>query len=275
MTQTAEKPETGRRAGKRTGRDAKAVAGDRESTAETPARAAGKKQAKAKTAPGGSIERASRHDGILIGAEPRVHLLPPEVIADRKAAVLRGRLGLGVVAVVAVVALGILWASSTAVTAQHDLTTAQAATQGLLKQEMTYAKVRSVQDQVDLIKTAQAVGASTEIAWTPYLQKVQDTLPPNVAITGVLVDSSTPIELYPQSTASLQGPRVATVVFTAQSPSLPEVPSWLLALKTLPGYADALPGSVNLDPSGVYTVTITMHVDEKAFSDRFSQKAGK
>lgn len=274
MTQTAEKPETGRRAGKRSGREAK---GDVEQAAEaeTPARGAGRKKAKDKAGTAASTERAPRHYGILIGAEPRVHLLPPEVMADRKAAALRGRLGLGVVAVIAVVVLGILWATSTAATAQHDLATEQATTQGLLKQQLTYAKVRTVQDQVDLIKTAQEVGASTEIAWTPYLEKVQATLPPNVTITGVNVDSSTPIELYPQSSASLQGPRVATIVFTAQSPSLPAVPSWLLALKTLPGYADALPGSVNLDQNGVYTVTITMHVDEKAFSNRFSQKAGK
>lgn len=272
MTQTAEKPETGRRGGKRSGKD---LAGGVGLPAETEAPARTKGKQKAKAAPGGSTERASRHDGILIGAEPRVHLLPPEVLADRRAAVLRGRLGLGVVAVVAVVALGILWATSTAATAQRNLATEQAATQGLLKQETTYAKVRTVQDQVDLIKTAQEVGASTEIAWTPYLQNVQATLPPSVAITGVNVDSSTPIELFSQSSASLQGPRVATIVFTAQSQSLPAVPSWLLALKTLPGYADALPGSVNLDQNGVYTVTITMHVDEKAFSNRFSQKAGK
>jgi hypothetical protein len=274
MTQTAEKPETGRRADKRSGRGGKDLAGDdgRTTSGETPVRRADKQKAKA---PGDKAGRAPRHEGVVVGAEPRVHLLPPEVVADRKAAVLRSRLGLGVVAVVAVVALGILGASSMAASAQHDLATDQAATQGLLKQELTYAKVRTVQDQVDLIKTAQQVGASTEIAWMPYLDKVQQTLPPNVAITGVVVDSSTPIDLYPQSTASLQGPRVATIVFTAQSPSLPEVPSWLLNLKTLPGYADALPGSVNLDQSGVYTVTITMHVDEKAFSDRFSQKAGK
>lgn len=274
MTQTAEKPETGRRAGRRSGREGKDLADGAGAPAETEAPLPAKGKQKAKAAPG-PTERSSRHDGILIGAEPRVHLLPPEVIADRKAAALRGRLGLGVVAVVAVVVLGILWATSTAATSQHDLSTEQATTQGLLKQQLTYAKVRTVQDQVDLIKTAQEVGDSTEIAWMPYLQKVQDTLPPNVAITGVVVDSSTPLDLFPQATASLQGPRVATIVFTAQSPSLPEVPSWLLALKTLPGYADSLPGSVTLEQSGVYTVTITMHVDEKAFANRFSQKAGK
>lgn len=221
-------------------------------------------------------DAAHKRDQLVVGAEPRAHLLPPEVLADRRAGVLRRRLGLGVVALVVVVALGILGASSAAVSAQSQLNEAQATTEALLKQELSFGKVRSAQNQVDLIKTAQQVGASTEIDWMKYLQEVQGTLPPGVTITGVNVDSSTPIELYAQPTASLQGPRVATVVFTAKSPLLPVVPSWLDALKTLPGYADALPGSVDLDTSSnLYTVTITMHVNEKAFANRFSPKSEK
>ncbi|MET3564971.1 hypothetical protein ABIC47_000442 [Leifsonia sp. 563] len=266
MTQTAERKDTGRRASKGSGP---------EGSTSTPGAKPGRNGRRKVGDTAGGTPRSSgsgRRDGVAVGAEPRVHLLPPEVLADRKAAVIRSRLLLGVVAVIALTVLGILGAGALAVSAQRDLAAEQATTQQLLKQQLQYVKVRAVQQQLDLIKTAQEVGASTEIAWTPYLQKVQATLPPNVTITGVAVDSSTPIELYPQSTASLQGPRVATIVFTAQSPSLPEVPSWLIALKTLPGYADALPDSVNLDSSGTYTVTITMHVDEKAFSNRFSTK---
>jgi hypothetical protein len=217
-----------------------------------------------------------KRDHLVVGGEPRAHLLPPEVLSDRRAAVLRRRLGFGVIALVAVVALGILGAGSAAVSAQAKLAESEAATQSLLKQELGFVKVRKVQTQVDLVKTAQQVGASTEINWMKYLQEVQATLPGNVAITGVNIDSSTPIELFAQPTASLQGPRVATIVFTAKSSSLPLVPSWLDALKTLPGYADALPGSVNLDSSsGSYTVNITMHVNEKAFANRFSPKSEK
>ena len=217
-----------------------------------------------------------KRDQLVVGGEPRAHLLPPEVLADRRAAVLRRRLAFGVVGVVAVVALGIMGAGSAAGSAQQHLADTQAETQALLKQELGYVKVRATQSQVDLIKTAREVGASTEIDWMKYLQEVQATLPGNVTITGVNVDSSTPIELYAQPTAPLQGPRVATIVFTAESSTLPLVPSWLDALKTLPGYADALPGSVNLNSSsGTYTVNITMHVNEKAFSNRFSPKTGK
>lgn len=268
MTQTDERKDAGRREGRRSaaaeaaGADVARPGRRNRGTADEP------RPAGAPTAPS-----KARRDTITVGAEPRVHLLPPEVLADRKAATIRARLGLGVVASVALVAIGILGASSLAASAQRGLAADQAQTQSLLKQQLSYVKVRAVQEQLSLIRTAQEVGGSTEIAWAPYLQKVQQTLPANVTITGVNVDSSTPIELYPQSTASLQGPRVATIVFTAASPSLPEVSSWLVALKSLPGFADALPGTVDLRENGSYTATITMHVDQKAFSNRFSSTA--
>ena len=242
---------------------------------ENIAATAEKSKAAAK-APPPKKDPGKKRDHLIVGGEPRAHLLPPEVLADRRAAVLRRRLGFGVIGLVVVVALGIAGAGSAAVSAQARLAESQATTESLLKQELSFGKVRAAQNQVDLIKTAQQVGASTEIDWMEYLQKVQGTLPADVVITGVNIDSSTPIELYAQATASLQGPRVATIVFTAKSPSLPVVPSWLDALKTLPGYADALPGSVDLDTSSnLYTATITMHVNEKAFSHRFSPKSEK
>ena len=45
------------------------------------------------------------------------------------------------------------------------------------------------------------------------------------------------------------------------------------ALATLPGFADATPGSVMLDETtNPYTVNITMHVNEAAFDKRFSRR---
>jgi hypothetical protein len=105
---------------------------------------------------------------------------------------------------------------------------------------------------------------------------VQATLPASVTITAVDVESSTPMAVYAQPTTPLQGSRVATISFTATSSVLPDVPAWLTSLATLPGYADALPGSVQLDStSGVYTANITMHVNSDAFSKRFSTDEGK
>jgi hypothetical protein len=94
-----------------------------------------------------------------------------------------------------------------------------------------------------------------------------------VTMETVTVDSATPLAIYTQATASLQGPRVATVTFTATSSVLPDVPTWLESLAQLPGFADALPSTVDLDPqTQAYTVKITMHVNDEAYAKRFAAK---
>jgi hypothetical protein len=160
-----------------------------------------------------------------------------------------------------------------AIQAQASLAAEQASTIALLVQQRKYVQVRSVQDGVALIQAAQQVGTSTEIDWKKYLTEVQATLPSNVTLDTVRIDSATPLTEYTQATAPLQAARVATLSFTAKSPTLPEVPAWLDALMALPGYTDASPGSVTRDDkSGVYTVDITMHINQAAYTNRFAAK---
>jgi Tfp pilus assembly protein PilN len=216
------------------------------------------------------MSRAARDTALIIGGRPRVELLPPEVIRARAAKVIRRRLALGVVVVLAIVvaATGIVTAG--ALQAEQQLALEQAHTDELLAQEAEFTEVRSVQRQVELVEAAQQVGVSTEIDWKEYLDQVQATLPSSVKIITVTVDSASPLALYTQATAPLQGARVATVSFTAESALLPDVPAWLNGLATLPGYADALPGSVHLDETTrLYTANITMHVNDAAFARRF------
>lgn len=219
------------------------------------------------------MSRDTGADTLAVGGYPRVDLLPPEVRRERRAKARRRHLGLGVVGVVVVVVLGVGAATALDMQAQTRLLVEHARTAQLLQEQSTYADVRTMQDQVELVRAAQEVGASTEIDWKKYLDAVQGTLPASVVIDTVSVDSASPLALYAQSTAPLQGARVATVGFTATSAVLPDVPTWLTALGTLPGFADALPGSVTLNEAdGTYTVAITMHINDAAFAQRFTGK---
>lgn len=214
----------------------------------------------------------TKTETFAIGGEPRVDLLPPEIRAQRNATALRRRLGYGVVLLIVLVVGGSGAAGIEAIRAQASLASEQALTADLLVQQRKYIQVRSVQDEVSLIQAAQQVGTSTEIDWKKYLSEVQATLPANVILDTVTIDSASPLTEYAQATAPLQGARVATLSFTAKSPTLPEVPAWLNALTSLPGYTDASPGSVTRDTTGVYTVDITMHIDQAAYTNRFAAK---
>ncbi|AMB57660.1 hypothetical protein AWU67_00940 [Microterricola viridarii] len=212
-----------------------------------------------------------KEEVLIVGGEPRVDLLPPEVLRGRAAKATRRRLGVGVIASVAVVVLAVGGCFALSVQAQAQLLTEQARTSEILAAQGEFVDVTKVKFHLDLAKAAQQVGASTEIAWKDYLTQVQATLPASVMIDTVSIDSATPVALYAQPTVPLQGERMATVGFTAKSSVLPDVPTWLRALATLPGFSDALPGSVTLDEeSGVYTATITMHINDEAFSHRFA-----
>ena len=219
------------------------------------------------------MSRAVDNTVLVIGGVPRVDLLPPEVKARRKAKAIHRLLGYGVAAVALVVVAAIGGVSALGLQAQAQLSSAQLQTGVILAQQKKYLEVRQVQREVSLVQAAQQVGASTEISWKDYLMKVQSTLPANVVIKTVTIDSATPLAIYAQPTAPLQGARVATLTFEATSPTLPEVQVWLTALATLPGFADATPGSVSLDPTNnVYTAKITMHINEAAFDGRFAAK---
>ena len=207
---------------------------------------------------------------LVMGGESRVDLLPPEVRLKRKAKVLRRRMGFGVFLVVIFVIAGTELVGAQAKQAQASLSIEQANTQSLLMQQRKYVEVRMVQEEIDTIQAAQQVGTSTEIDWKQYLTFVQATLPPNVTLDTISIDSATPFAPYTQATAPLQGARIATLSFTAKSSTLPEVPAWLDALTSLPGYADASPGSVTRNESGAYSVSITMHINREAFTNRFA-----
>lgn len=208
--------------------------------------------------------------GLVVGGERRVDLLPTEIRLLVHARKGRDRLVLAVVALLAFVLLGSGAANLSALKARGDLAAEQAQTGALLAEQARYSDVRKVQGEVARIRAALRIGASTEIDWKAYLDAVQKTLPGNVTIDTVKIDSSSPLAEYAQSTAPLQGARVATLSFSARSPTLPAVPTWLDSLQGLPGFADALPDSVAKNDDGSYTVNITMHINDAAFSKRFA-----
>jgi hypothetical protein len=207
---------------------------------------------------------------LIVGGESRVALLPPEVLFARNAKNIHRRLGFMVFLAVILMIGGTALVRAQAIQARANLSLEEANTTSLLLQQRKYGQVQKVQNQIANIQAAQQVGTSTEINWEQYLTSVQATLPPNVTLDTVNIDSATPFAPYTQATAPLQGSRIATLSFTARSSTLPEVPAWLNALTTLPGYADASPGSVTRNDSGTYSVNITMHINQAAFTHRFA-----
>lgn len=221
------------------------------------------------------MSRAVVSEELILGAEPKVDLLPPEVKANKKAKATRRLLGVVLLGVAVLVGAGIAASSWHAGQADVRLATAQTRSAELLADQAKYGEVKQVQAAVDRTVAAREFGASTEIDWKAYLTQIRTVLPGDVSIDTVGVDSASPLVAYGQATAPLQAPRVATVTLGLTSRNLPTVPEWLDALKGLPGYADATPGSISRSDGGTYTVDLVMHVTADAYSNRFAPAEGE
>ncbi|MDP9028798.1 MAG: hypothetical protein M3N46_14820 [Actinomycetota bacterium] len=237
-----------------------------------------KKESDAPTEPGqgkpAMLGRGQRGASPAVGGVPRVDLIPPEIRLKRAQLRTRRslRLGLFGVFVVVVVACAGTWVFNGL--AQTALVGAQAQQQALTAEQSKYSNVTTVQGSIDLIKAGQVVGDSSEINWQSYLSRLQSVLPGGVSISSVTVDSATPLKAYAQTTTPLQGDRIATLQFTASSPSLPSIPALLDGLKQLPGFVDATPGSVTLTDKG-YLADVVLHISSDALAKRFAAQATK
>ena len=219
------------------------------------------------------MSRARTADEIVIGGEPRVDLLPPIVRARKKSKTQRKFLGAAVLAVVMLMGGGVVAASLQATQSDTELSAAQQRTTDLLAEQMKYSELRQLRKEVDAAGAARQVGASTEVDWKTYFDGIRAQLPADVTIDTISVDSESPLTPYQQPTVPLQAERVATLVIGLTSPSLPTVPEWLKAMKSLPGYADGTPGSITRSDTGAYLVNLTLHINKGAYSNRFADAA--
>jgi Tfp pilus assembly protein PilN len=247
-----------------------------------PATAAPTRPTRAKRAPkadrgptnSGSTKGRKTPEASIVGLEPRVDLLPREVHVDRQQRAGVRRAWMGVVVVAALVAIGTGAAMSQSLGAASDLEAAQSQTNTLLAQKRQFSELQGTVNDTARLRAAQKVAGSTEIDWSDYLDKVQKSLPSGVTITTVGADSASATAPYGQGTSALQGERIATITFTATSSTLPRVPDWLDSLKKLPGFVDGTANSVTLSDDGgsTYTASLTLHINEDAYDDRYSSK---
>jgi hypothetical protein len=217
---------------------------------------------------GGPIE------GLVIGGEPRVHLLPPQVLARKKGRALRRRLGVGLIAVIILVVLGIGLASLSLASSQSALLTAQQESSSILQEQAKYGDVLKVKADAATIQSGQKQATAQEILWQPFISSFEATLPADASITTLSASIDSPFAVAPPVTVPLEGPRVATVTATLAMDQS-DIAGWLDTLPALKGFVDVTPNSVTLVPDADnYAVSITLHLSKDALADRFTKDAG-
>lgn len=211
----------------------------------------------------------SRKPALLLGSSPRANLLPPSVLAARRGQKAVRVVLMIVVASVAAVALAIAGVSVLVAQSAGALAEERAKSDALLAAQAKYSDVSELLSTRSRLLTERSAAAATDVDWSAYLGLVRGTLAPGMVLQSADVQASTPLEQIVQPTAPLQAPRIATLSLTASAADLASVEAWLAALQTLPGYTDAMPGSVSAAEDGTITAQVTVGVGEDAWSHRF------
>ena len=213
--------------------------------------------------------RGSKEVRLVLGASPRVDLLPPEVADRKKGAALRRAIAMGVVGALVISAGAYAFASWQSIQAAVRLSEAQDETAVLLNQQAEFVEVRSLSTQRDTISAARMTGALTEIDWNAFYLEVLPTLPAGVGIGGFVVATSSPIREYVGTSMLTVNDPAAQVAFVVVSPNLQSLSTWLVNLKAIPGYAHASMTPATLE-TGFYAATVTMSVTSDRYTKRFA-----
>lgn len=215
------------------------------------------------------MSAATANTSAILGGEPRVDLLPPEVHAAVGARKTRRLLGVLVVLAIVVAVAGVAFASVQATAAQAALDAANAKTTSLLQARVKYATASSVAAQLSATQQALKENASTEVLWGDMYKQVQKLLPDGASITGGdfkarMVTDPTFLPAGPLRAAS----HVASMSVTVTGLGIPQSANLLDVLTKMPGVVDATLDSVT-HTSGPYVSIFTLDLNESALSGRF------
>lgn len=217
------------------------------------------------------MSRAKDPVGLIIGGEPRIDFLPPEIKEGKQARRTRRSLVVLVVVVALVSGGGYFFSANLAAQSQQKLDEAQERTLELLQEQGKYGEVGAVNKSVAEIKNARLLGSATEILWRDYLAGVISSLPAGTTIDSYNVVSPSVTDALPSPTIPLEKARVATITFTATFPSFVDAKTVLTNLRALPGFADAWASPVQSEDeeAGTYSANFTLNIDSEALAKRF------
>jgi hypothetical protein len=207
--------------------------------------------------------------GLVIGGEPRIDFLPPEVKASKEAKRTRRSMTALVLIVVAACAAGFVFSATLAGQAQGELSAAQERTQALIQEQGEYNEVRMITGQLAASANARLVGSANEIMWATYMARLVASLPAGATITKYSVEAPSFNEGVSIPDNPLRGASVATVRFVASFPSIAAAKNALKNLESLDGYAGAWVTPISRDDDGTYLADFTLAVNTDVLERRF------
>lgn len=200
---------------------------------------------------------------LVIGAAPRIDLMPPEVRQRQKDKSTRGVLTIMVIVAAGAVAVFYLSALLAAGVANTQLQAAQSRTNDLLTEQQIYAEVPAIKGAIATGAEAEQLAVSTQIDWQTTMSQIGATLPSGTSLKSVTATSTTPISSIEQSQSLTQPPHIATLAILIESATLPNSAELLRRLQAIDGFAGAWLLSANQADAG-FEVSIVLNLSTDA-----------
>ncbi|WP_403022881.1 hypothetical protein [Salinibacterium sp. GXW1014] len=212
---------------------------------------------------------SAKDNVVVVGGEPRIDFLPPEIREKKKARRTIRSLVLLVVMVIVVCVVAYVGATSLAVTSQVRLAAEQERTQELLRNQAAFSDVRQLKQTVEAAQDARIVASGNEIMWKPIVDAALAVLPAGEELMELNIDSYVVGEA-PAAPEDLQITSQATIEFKLRFDRVRTIADWADRLAELPQVAGVSFGGAVLDETtGVYEAVVIVHVDESQFERRY------
>ncbi|MFF1529286.1 fimbrial assembly protein [Cellulomonas sp. NPDC058312] len=209
----------------------------------------------------------------FVAGLPQVNLLPPEVRAARSLSVVKRWLGISLVAVLVLVALGYGGAVLARSAADAELSAAEDTQIALRAEEATYAEVPRVLGAITQTTLARDLGMAPEVSWKSYLDAISAVLPVGMSIDDFALTGPSPVALPVTGTDPLQGASIGNVALQVRSTTPPVAADLIDALDALPGLDSTWVSSVaTAEEEGTtyYAVSLTAQLNDAALLQRFA-----
>jgi Tfp pilus assembly protein PilN len=222
----------------------------------------------------------ARETATRLATLPRVNLLPPEIEQQRQFKKVQLGLGLGVVAALGVVGALVLSAGAQVSDAQDELDQQTARNRTMQADAAKYADVPEVYAQVDAAKAQLTQAMGKEIRWSRFLNDLSVLTPGKVWLTNVTVAETVdpgPVAVAPPTGQAWGTANIGTITFEGAGYTHNDVASWLKALASEKGVADAYftkstQELIGTEDSVVFNSQAV--ITEDLLSGRFTDKAG-
>ena len=208
------------------------------------------------------------------------NLLPPEIVAARRARVLRKVVIFVLAGVLVLGAAGYFLAYKQKQDASSELTAAQDRTAELHLQQQKYDEVVQIGDEVAEVRSKIGTLFGTDVNFPKLLNELVAKAPRGGQITQLAVALQGGPTVSGQSTTSSQPPvaldpsgqmPAGSVTITGTAGSMSDVAAYVNALAGVPGVIYVYPTSQQTDDTGVLTYALALTLTDQVYSHKYDE----